>query len=121
GGGGQRGAVVGNATVGAGRDAGRQGRARKETDGPCSELEQACLPELLQVLPAYDRIWCSAMTGKTFHVPTMNWNAVFAGSRCSIAASVAARIGTAICYATAAASLMRPGGSKMRSIDSNWS
>src|SRR5437588_1732358 len=61
------------------------------------------------------------MTGKTFRGPTMNWNAVFAGSRCSIAASVAARTGTAFCYATDAASLMRLGGSKMQLIDSNWS
>src|SRR5437588_12925961 len=61
------------------------------------------------------------MTGKTFRGPTMNWNAVFAGSRCSIAASVAARTGTAFCYATDAVSLMRLGGSKMRLIDSNWS
>ena len=45
----QAGDVVSNATVGARLDAWRQELAKQATDGPLSELEQACLTEFLQV------------------------------------------------------------------------
>ena len=45
----QAGDVVSNATVGERLDAWRQKLAKQATDGPLSELEQACLTEFLQV------------------------------------------------------------------------
>ena len=45
----QAGDVVSNATVGERLDAWRQELAKQATDGPLSELEQACLTEFLQV------------------------------------------------------------------------
>src|SRR6266566_3918039 len=50
--------------------------------------------------PTCGPTWCSATTARTFPAPTMTWNAAFAGSRPSTAASVVARIGTPISYAT---------------------
>ena len=117
----QAGEVVSNATVGERLDAWWQELAKQGTDGTLSELEQACLTKFLQILANLRPHLVSTMTGRTFHAPTMNWNAAFALSRCSIAASAAARTGTAMYCATDAASRMRPGGSKMRSINSNWS
>src|SRR5260221_9842024 len=70
--------------------------------------------------PTCGPTWCSATIGRTFPAPTMTWNAGFAGSRPSSAASVVARIGTPISYATGARSPTPPGGSKTRPIESFW-
>src|SRR6266699_5687842 len=77
-------------------------------------------PSSYRCSPTCGRTWCSATIGRTFPAPTMTWSAAFAGSRPSTAASVVARIGTPICYATGARSPTPPGGSKMRPIESRW-
>src|SRR5712692_7981033 len=83
-------------------------------NGSASPSSYGCFPTCVP-------IWCSATTGRSFPAPTTTWSAAFADSRRSIGVSVVARTGTPICCAMGVVWPTRPGGSKIRPIESFWS
>ena len=113
--------VVTNATVGQRLDAWRQQMAQQVTDARLSELEQECLAHFLQILTHLRPHLVQCYDRKDFPRTNNELERSIRGLKTQYRRIAGARTGTAISYATGARLPTPPGGSRIRSIASNWS